>query len=265
MATRIVVVGASGRMGRALAGLIAGASDLELVGGLDRSGRGAEDARGAGYPVILPLTEGEDILAAADVVLDFSTPEATRTLASELAGSIAGRAVVIGTTGLGADETAAIDALARRAAVLVAANFSVGVNLLLELVERAARALPASGYDVEIVETHHRAKVDAPSGTALAIGRAVAVGREAELGRVRRDGRSGPSGPRPEGEVAFHSLRGGGVVGEHRVLFLGGRERVELAHAADDRALFAEGALVAARWLAGKAPGRYGMNQVLGL
>lgn len=150
-------------------------------------------------------------------------------------------------------------------AVLQAANFSIGVNLLLRLAEEAARTLPAEGYDVEIVETHHRRKADAPSGTALALGRAVAAGREARLEELRRDGRSGVTGERAVGEIGMHALRGGDVVGEHQVLFIGARERIELTHAAGDRALFADGALLAARWIAGKQPGRYQMREVLGL
>ncbi len=252
-------------MGRLLATLAAAAADLEIAGGLEQGARTDEEAAALGYPRILPLREGDALLGDADVVLDFSAPEATRALATDHADALAGRALLVGTTGLGADEEGALERLAQRSAVLVAANFSIGVNLLLGLAERAARALPASGYDVEIVETHHRRKVDAPSGTALALGSAVAAGRQQSLGDVRRDGRSGRTGERPEGEIGFHALRGGDVVGEHRVLFIGRRERLELAHAAADRALFAEGALLAARWVVGKKPGRYGMAEVLGL
>jgi 4-hydroxy-tetrahydrodipicolinate reductase len=181
------------------------------------------------------------------------------------AAALDGRALVVGTTGLDDDTVKQLDALARRTAVLVAANFSVGVNLLLGLAEQAARVLPAATYDVEIVETHHGRKLDAPSGTALALGEAVARGRSVELAGVRRDGRSGTTGERPRGEIAFHALRGGSVAGEHHLHFLGQRERIELAHHAEDRALFAEGALVAARWITGRAPGRYTMGDVLGL
>jgi 4-hydroxy-tetrahydrodipicolinate reductase len=148
--------------------------------------------------------------------------------------------------------------------VLTAANFSVGVNVLLSLVATAAAALGPE-YEVEIVEAHHRRKEDAPSGTALALGRAVAGARGVELDAVRRDGRSGRPGARPAGEIGFHALRGGSIVGEHQVWLIGEMDRLELVHRAADRALFAEGALRAAAWLAGRAPGRYSMRDVLGL
>ncbi|MEX0907087.1 MAG: 4-hydroxy-tetrahydrodipicolinate reductase, partial [Gemmatimonadota bacterium] len=151
------------------------------------------------------------------------------------------------------------------AAVLTAANFSIGVNLLLSLCEEVGGALDASAWDVEITEAHHARKVDAPSGTAIALGQAVARGRGVELAAVRRDGRSGHVGARSSGEIGMHSLRGGNVVGEHTVTFFGARERIELSHAATDRAVFAEGALAAAHWLAGRAPGRYAMRDVLNL
>jgi 4-hydroxy-tetrahydrodipicolinate reductase len=205
------------------------------------------------------------VIRDVNVVIDFSAPAATRALATTHGDALAGRALVIGTTGLDDEEERALDALATRTAVLVAANFSVGVNLLLGLVERAARVLDAAYYDAEITETHHGGKADAPSGTALALGRAIAAGRGVALDEVRRDSRSGQTGERPRGEIGFHALRGGAVVGEHHVHFLGARERIELAHHAADRALFAEGALVAARWIDGRPPGRYTMSDVLDL
>src|SRR5690606_39073973 len=158
-----------------------------------------------------------------------------------------------------------LDRLALESAVLAAANFSVGVNLLLGLVEQAARVLGADTCDAEIVETHHAGKIDAPSGTALSLAAAIARGRGVELSDVRRDGRSGETGERPAGEVGIHALRGGAVAGEHRVHFLGTRERLEFVHHAEDRALFADGALVAARWLKGRTSGRYTMKDVLGM
>ena len=157
-----------------------------------------------------------------------------------------------------------LERAAERGAVLQAANFSVGVNLLLALAERAAAVL-GDDYDVEIVEAHHRRKADAPSGTALALGESVAAGRGVKLGEVRVDGRSGRPGERARGEIGFHALRGGEIVGEHEVAFIGAKERVTLGHVASDRALFAEGALRAARWIAGKPAGRYTMADVLGL
>lgn len=296
---RVVVSGATGRMGRAIAELAAGAEDIRLVGGLHRAhgpggasasdptgettGREASDvahdarpgAKGAGgaqavapmgaYPRLESPDGADELIREADVVLDVSAPPFLAGVLDAHGDALAGRALVVGTTGLDEALVQRLDALAERSAVLVAANFSIGVNLLLALVEEAARRLPAERYDVEIVEAHHRGKVDAPSGTALALGRAVATGRGKELEPLRRDGRSGHTGERATGEVAFHAIRGGGVAGDHRVYFLGARERLELAHSAADRSLFAEGALVAARWIAGRAAGRYTMRQVLGL
>jgi 4-hydroxy-tetrahydrodipicolinate reductase len=249
-------------MGRAIARLAAGRDDLEVVGGLNREN--AAGAAAGGYPRIATLAEGADLVASADVVVDFSAPAFLAALLRERGAELAGRALVVGTTGLGAEEEALLEEASRSAAVLTAANFSVGVNLLLALAERAAAAL-GEEYDVEVVEAHHRRKEDAPSGTALALGEAVARGRGVELASVRRDGRSGRPGARPPGEIGFHALRGGEVVGDHRVLFLGPLDRVELAHAASDRDLFADGALRAARWLAGKPAGRYTVRDALGL
>ncbi len=259
----IAVSGATGRMGRVLGARIRDAGDLRAVGGIapDRPPEGAE---AIGYPEIVDPEDGADLIARADAVIDFSAPAQLRTLLDTAGDALAGRALLVGTTGLDDDVRAGLDALSNSAAVLVAANFSVGVNVLAALVERAARSLPAA-YDIEVVETHHRGKEDAPSGTALWLGEAAARGRGESLETSRRDGRSGRLGPRPEGEIGFHAVRGGGVAGEHTVRFLGDGEEVALGHRAGDRSLFAEGALVAARWLAGKAPGRYTMQQVLGL
>ncbi len=260
---RVVLSGASGRMGRTLASLTAEQSGVEVVGGVDREA-GEERACDIGCPVLATPEEAGELLASADVVVDFSAPEFLARLVRAQRAALEGKALVVGTTGLGAEEQALLNEAARSAAVLVAANFSVGVNLLSALVEEAARVL-GTAYDVEIVEAHHRRKADAPSGTALELGRAAARGHGAELDSVRRDGRSGRPGERPAGEIGLHAVRGGDVVGEHRVLFLGDRERLELAHLAQDRALFAEGALRAARWIAGKPAGAYTMRDVLGL
>lgn len=296
MNVRVVVSGATGRMGRAIASLAADAEDVRLVGGLYRggvggTGRGAatgEDAARAGqraspgaagagaggagrssappgYPRLESPDGAGELIRGADVVIDVSAPSFLERVLDVQEDALAGRALIVGTTGLDSSLERRLDRLAERAAVLVAANFSIGVNLLLALTEEAARLLPPDGYDVEIVEAHHRGKADAPSGTALALGRAVAAGRGLELEELRRDGRSGRTGERPSGEVGFHAVRGGGVAGEHRVLFLGARERIELAHSAADRSLFAEGALVVSRWIAGRPAGRYTMRQVLGL
>ncbi len=263
--TAIAVNGAAGRMGRAIAALARDRADLIVVGGIDRAALADAEAHTAGYPRIVARGDADAVLRTADVVLDFSSPAGLAALLEQPEAPLAGKALVIGTTGLGEVELARLAAAEQHMAVLLAANFSIGVNLLLRVAEEAARVLPADRYDVEIVETHHRRKVDAPSGTALALGQAVAAGRGASLEDVRRDGRSGQTGQRPTGEIAFHALRGGGIVGEHSVLFIGERERIELGHAAADRSLFAEGALDAARWIAGKVPGRYSMAQVLGL
>jgi 4-hydroxy-tetrahydrodipicolinate reductase len=261
MTVRIVLSGATGRMGLTLAGMIREDAGLELVGGI---GKMPEPACEVGCPVVeTPETAGAWI-RDADVLIDFSAPELLRRIVEMHGDTLAGKALVVGTTGLGDEERRLLDEAASRTAVLQAANFSVGVNLLVALAERAAAVL-GDDYDVEIVEAHHRRKVDAPSGTALALGEAVARGREVALGEVRVDGRSGRPGERPRGQIGFHALRGGDVVGEHRVMLIGDRERIELAHLAQDRALFAEGALRAAKWMAGKPAGTYTMMDVLGL
>lgn len=265
MAIRVAVAGATGRMGRALARLIAESRELELVGGIAHVARDEGVAAALGYPRITALEGAEEVLRAADVVVDFSSPELLAGLLDAIGPDGPPGALVIGTTGLGDGLRARIDGAAASRAVMVESNFSVGVQLLASLAALAAARLPATEFDVEIVETHHRAKADAPSGTALTLARAVAESRSARLEDVRRDGRSGRTGPRPEGEIGLHAVRGGDVVGEHRVLFLGALERIELAHAAADRSVFAAGALVAARWLAGRAPGRYSLRQALSL
>lgn len=261
MAVRIVVSGATGRMGAQLGRLVRDAPDLELVGGI------APDAvpKDSTYPGVVPAAAAGELLGRCDVLVDFSAPAHLRTILEAHGGVLAGRGLVIGTTGLDEETRRALDAIGRSAAVLVAANFSIGVNVLLALARRAAAALDAARFDVEITEAHHRHKADAPSGTALALGRAVAEGRGVTLDDVRRDGRSGVSGERPRGEIGFHALRGGDIVGEHEVAFIGAHERILLGHVASDRALFAEGALSAARWIAGKPAGSYTMADVLGL
>lgn len=266
MTINVAVSGATGRMGREVARLVAQSDDLRLVGGIARARREPRETIPLGYPRVEAPEAAGPVIEAADVVLDFSAPEHLGRLLASQAEALAGRALVVGTTGLGAEQLDALDRAAARSPVVVAANFSIGVNVLLALVQRAARLLPADRYDVEVIEAHHRRKLDAPSGTALALGAAVALGREARLDDLRRDGRAGRSeSERPVGEIGFHAVRGGEVVGEHRVLFLGARERIELAHAAHDRSLFAEGALLAARWAVGQAPGRYDLLEVLGL
>ncbi|HEX5727150.1 MAG TPA: 4-hydroxy-tetrahydrodipicolinate reductase [Longimicrobiaceae bacterium] len=260
---RVVLCGATGRMGTTLARLMARDDALELVGGIGRV-EGDDPPPELECPLADDPAGAGEWLRAADVVVDFSAPEALRRLLSTHGDALAGKGLVVGTTGLGDEERGLLREAAARAAVLQSANFSVGVNLLLALAERAAAVLD-DGYDVEIVEAHHRRKADAPSGTALELGRWVARGRGVELDAVRVDGRSGRPGERPRGEIGFHAVRGGDIVGEHRVMFIGERERIELAHLAQDRALFAEGALRAAKWIAGKPAGSYSMADVLGL
>lgn len=257
--TRVVISGIRGRMGQTLLRLARQRSDVLVTGGI---------ASAADTGLDVPVRRREDaldLIAACDVIIDFSTAEATRDLVEKAADALTGRALVIGTTGLDPATHEQLDSLASRTAVLTAANFSLGVNLLLGLTQRVAAALDAASYDIEIVEAHHRRKVDAPSGTAIALGEAAAAGRGVALADVRRDGRSGETGARATGEIGFHAIRGGGTVGEHRVLFAGERERVALMHEALDRSVFAEGALTAAAWLAGSDPGRFTMLDVLGL
>lgn len=260
MSVRIVVSGATGRMGGQLARLIDAASDLELAGGIAPGGGPAKTP----FDRIETVADAGALLGDCDVLVDFSAPDQLRDILDTHVDALDGVGIVVGTTGLDADVERALDERARRSAVLVAANFSVGVNLLIELCRRAAAVLPPDAFDVEVVEAHHRHKADAPSGTALALGRAIADARGVSLDEARVDGRSGVSGERGR-EIAFHSLRGGEIVGEHTVSFLGANERIELTHVASDRALFAEGALRAARWIAGRDPGRYTMRDALGL
>lgn len=259
-AVRVVISGAGGRMGTSLATLAPEEEGLEVVGGVGRKAATFESG-GATLPVV-PVAEAAGMIEGADVVIDFSAPAFLRQLLEAHGGSMDGRALVVGTTGLGKAEERLLDARAEVAPVVTAANFGIGVNVMLSLVRQAAVALP--GFDVEIVEAHHRRKEDAPSGTAMALGEAVAAGLGADLERVRRDGRSGRPGRRPSGEIGFHAVRGGGVVGDHQVHFLGDLERIEITHRASDRSLFAAGALRAARWAAGREPGRYSMRHVLG-
>jgi 4-hydroxy-tetrahydrodipicolinate reductase len=264
---KLVVVGAAGRMGRTLVRTVAATPGVVLHAAIERAGSPAlgEDAGVlAGLPPLgVPVTE--DALAAvvdAHGILDFTTPAATLGFA-ELAAQA--RIVhVIGTTGCSAEDETRIDAAARHAVVVKSGNMSVGVNLLAGLVRKAARALGPE-FDIEILEMHHRAKVDAPSGTALLLGEAAAAGRGIDLSDASVRVRDGHTGPRVEGTIGFATLRGGSVIGEHSVIFAGAGERIELAHKAEDRSLFAAGALKAALWGRGRKPGRYTMDDVLGL
>lgn len=272
----IGVLGVTGRMGRLVAQAVLDSPDLKLTGASCRA-----DSAAAGRDVALILGHAEPcgvaanpdlakLAASADVIVDFSTPAASLDLADALeaapTAAPTGRAAwLCATTGLSAAQQARVQALASHRAVLPAANTSLGVTLLQALVTEAASRLGAAHFDIEIVETHHRHKADAPSGTALALGRAAALGRGGDLDALAIRSRDGLTGPRPRGAIGFAALRGGDVPGEHSVLFLGDNERVELTHRATDRRLFADGALAAARWLAGQPAGLYAMREVLGL
>ncbi|OYV32105.1 MAG: 4-hydroxy-tetrahydrodipicolinate reductase [Acidocella sp. 20-61-6] len=253
MTIRIGIAGISGRMGLLLAE--AAAQSGELAGGTSRSGGSPEGA--ARFADIAALAQ------VSDVVIDFTHASQVAPHAAALAA--AGTPWVLGTTGFDESGVAAIAQAAERIAVLAAPNFCTGVNLLLLLAERLGAALPGERYDAEILEMHHRQKLDAPSGTALALGEAVAAGRGVALAEVAVRGRDGHSAPRADGEIGFASLRGGQITGSHSLLFTAGDEQIVLTHHAFDRRVFATGALRAARWLAGRPPGRYTMRDVLGL
>jgi 4-hydroxy-tetrahydrodipicolinate reductase len=245
-------------MGRRVIELLADRSDMAVAAAIDDPMSPMVGQTVAGVTVTSELAA----LAGCDVYIDFTTPDATGAAARVAREHKV--AAVVGTTGLGRPAEEALEALAGVAPVLVAANFSLGVNLLLVLAETAARAL-GSDFDLEIVEAHHRHKRDAPSGTALALARALAAGRAVELDQVLTTSRSGEVGARPDGEIGVVAVRGGDVIGDHTAFFLGDGERLELTHRAGSRDLFAAGALRAAAWLASRPPGRYTMRDVLGL
>ena len=250
---RIGIAGLSGRMGKLLL-------EEAMAGGHEIVGGGA---RGRPGPAGVPVLELSALARESDVVIDFTHASTVTAHATALAD--AGTAWVLGTSGLSAADEAAVDQAARRVGVVYAANFGPGVNVLLALARQLGAALPAEQYDAEIVEMHHRQKVDAPSGTAIALGRAVAAGRGVPLDAVMQSGRDGHTGPRPPGAIGFAALRGGQVVGEHTVLFAAAGEQIVLTHRALDRRAFAAGAVQAASWLEGRPPGRYAMTDVMGL
>jgi len=264
----IGVLGCAGRMGRAVMAEILASADLRLAGGVESPGHpalGQDLGLLAGAEPLGVAASDDDraLIRRAQLLIEFSTPAAT--LAHARSAAEHGTAQVIGTTGLDPVQTAGIHEAARRAPILWAANMSLGVNLLQGLAEQVARALDAEAFDIEILELHHRHKVDAPSGTALALGAAVARGRGVELAAVAERGRDGLTGARRSGAIGFAALRGGDAVGDHSVIFAGAGERLELTHRASDRRIYARGALHAARWLHGRPPGLYGMAEVLGL
>jgi 4-hydroxy-tetrahydrodipicolinate reductase len=264
---RLIVAGAGGRMGRALTRVISETSGAVLTGALEAPGSELL-GKDAGVLAGLPANGVElscdlwSLSAKADGILDFTVPAAT---IANVAIAAERRLVhIIGTTGLSASDDAVIKTVTGRAIVVKSGNMSLGVNLLAALVKRVAQSLDAD-FDIEILEMHHRAKIDAPSGTALLLGEAAAEGRKIALDQHSARGRDGITGARRSGDIGFASLRGGTVTGEHSVIFAGAMERIELTHRAEDRTMFAQGAIKAALWARDKKPGLYSMADVLGL
>jgi 4-hydroxy-tetrahydrodipicolinate reductase len=251
--TRIAVAGALGRMGQAVSAVVAGRDDTSLAARFDRPGSTGEGLVGL-----------DEALVAADVVIDFTTPGASVSMA-QAAAARGGPALVIGSTGFSDEQLAALEEAAHHVAIVRAGNYSLGVNMLMGLVAQAARALGPDAYDIEVFEAHHRRKVDAPSGTALMLGEAAAEGRGVELAKVAQRVRDGITGARNPGDIGFSVVRGGGIIGEHSVTFAAEDEILTLSHSARDRGLFARGAVEAARWVVGRPPGQYDMQDVLGL
>ncbi len=265
---RLVVVGAGGRMGQALIRAIGESTEAVLSGAVERRGsaalgRDAGELAGVGSLGVLVTDDPLPVFAQADGVLDFTSPAAS----VEFAGYAAQAHIahVIGTTGCSTEDDARILAAARHATIVKSGNMSLGVNLLAALVEQAARALPAADFDIEVLEMHHRHKVDAPSGTALLLGQAAAEGRALDLNENSVRSRDGHTGAREAGAIGFATLRGGSVVGEHSVILAGAGERITLGHMAEDRSIFARGAVRAALWARGRKSGLYSMRDVLGL
>jgi len=264
---RLIVAGAGGRMGRALTRVIADTPGAVLTGALEAPGSellGEDAGVLAGLPAngIKVSADLWALSAEADGILDFTVPRAT--IANVAIAAQRGLVHVIGTTGLSASDDAVINSVASQAVVVKSGNMSLGVNLLAALVKRVAQALDDT-FDIEILEMHHKAKVDAPSGTALMLGEAAAAGRGIALEGHAARGRNGITGARRPGDIGFASLRGGTAAGDHSVIFAGPNERLTLSHHAEDRMLFANGALKAALWARGRKPGLYSMADVLGL
>ena len=267
MTVKVAIAGAAGRMGQTLIRCLhsPAGEGMELCGTFDqpghpRLGQAADPAHGGTVRICESF---EEAVKEADVLIDFSAPVAT----AEIAGQSAARPLplVVGTTGLQPKQIKTLQAASELTPVVFAANMSLGINLLLDLVQRAAEALRDKGFDLEIIERHHRLKKDAPSGTALALGEAAAEALHRDLLRDARHGREGLAGERTREEIGFHAIRGGDIIGEHTVLFAGEGETVELRHAATSRDTFALGALRAAQWVVSRKPGLYSMRHVLGL
>ncbi len=264
---RIGVVGAAGRMGRELVRAVHASSVAQLAGAIEQAGSSTlgQDAgtlAGVG-PLGVPVTDDPlSVITKVDAILDFTAPK----VSVELAGLAANARIVhvIGTTGCSEHDDAAIAAAARHATIVKAGNMSLGVNLLVAVTRKIAEALDED-FDIEVLEMHHRRKVDAPSGTALMLGRAAAEGRKVDLNSVSQRVRDGHTGARRRGDIGFAVLRGGSVIGDHTVIFASDAERIEITHKADDRGVFARGAVKAALWARGRGPGLFDMADVLGL
>jgi 4-hydroxy-tetrahydrodipicolinate reductase len=263
---KIAVAGASGRMGKMLVEAVLQAEDLSLSGALDVAGSpsiGQDPQATAGQAGKLRVTDDLRAgLSRADVLIDFTRPAGT--LAHLAVCRDLGVQAVIGTTGFSEQQLATIAEHARHIAIVMAPNMSLGVNVMLKLLALAAQALP-DDYDIEVIEAHHRHKVDAPSGTALAMGQALAQALGRELKDCAVYGREGQTGERGRHSIGFSSVRGGDIIGDHTVMFAGTGERIEITHRSSSRANYAQGSLRAARFLAGRPPGLYGMHDVLGL
>lgn len=266
--TRIAIVGVAGRMGRTLVNAVEQDAEALLAGGIVEPGSsltGADlgELAGMGKRGIVAVDSLQSIVDDFDVLIDFTAPQVT--LANLAFCAEHGKCIVIGTTGMSDDELAQLDSYRDRVAMVFAPNMSVGVNLTLKLLETAAKALGDEGYDIEVIESHHRHKVDAPSGTAIKMGEVIAD----SLGRTLKEHgvfeRVGQCGPRTDKEIGFATVRAGDIVGEHTVMFATEGERIEITHKASSRMTFAKGAVRAARWIAGKESGRYDMQDVLGL
>jgi 4-hydroxy-tetrahydrodipicolinate reductase len=264
---RLIVAGAGGRMGRTLIHAIAASEGVALAGAVDAEGsavigRDAGELAGLGANGVIVTTEVTRLLDQADGLIDFTIPAATILFAELTARQ--GCVHVIGTTGFSGEDEKLIAQAATRAVIVKSGNMSMGVNLLAALVKRVASTLDED-FDIEVLEMHHNKKVDAPSGTALMLGRAAAEGRGVDLAQHSVRSRDGHTGARCAGDIGFATLRGGTVVGDHSVIFAGAAERIELAHKAEDRMIFARGALKAALWARGQKPGLYSMADALGL
>lgn len=251
MPIKVAVAGSRGRMGQTIVAASQADKTFHYIGGIGRS-----EHDEAGFLSI------EEALETADVIIDFSTAASAAALAERCAGR-SGPALIIGATGFDRDEEDRMAAAASRIAILRSGNFSIGLNLLTTVIAQMSAILPPDTWDIEITEAHHRRKVDAPSGTALMLGEAAAEGRAVSLDSVERRSRDGMTGMRPEGEIGFSVVRGGGIVGEHSVIFAAEEEVITISHSALGRGMFARGALAAARWIVGKPPGAYTMADVL--